>query len=162
MSLCTRVGHALFLNSYVRLPGVRETRGLLWLGNPIDCAALSCLAHSNIRTHVRSIFVLQNSRSAKIAAGSGEIGPVALQADGKEVVTEAYREVTVAAEIARELQLAGLLGGEDSTSLMGSSLNEGTLEAAGFKAFASYRTNRIKYRYVAVLFDELFLLLVAP
>lgn len=59
----------------------------------------------------------------------------------------AYREVTLASEIARELLLAGFLGASEALDIEGLCLDEGLLEAAGFEAFATFRTNREKYRY---------------
>lgn len=60
----------------------------------------------------------------------------------------AYREVTSAWEIARELADAGFLGAPETNVLQGSHLDERVLEAAGFQAFASFRTNREKFRWV--------------
>ncbi|CAM9525562.1 unnamed protein product, partial [Laminaria digitata] len=57
----------------------------------------------------------------------------------------AYREVTLASEIARELLLAGFLGASEALDIEGLCLDEGLLEAAGFEAFATFRTNRKKY-----------------
>lgn len=61
----------------------------------------------------------------------------------------AYREVTAPSEIARELREAGFLGESITHHLQGSRLDKRVLEAAGFEAFASFRTNRLKYRYMA-------------
>ncbi|CAM9204419.1 unnamed protein product, partial [Hapterophycus canaliculatus] len=58
----------------------------------------------------------------------------------------AYREVTVASEIAAELRDAGFLPTPEACILQGSHLNDRALEAAGFEAFASFRTNREKIR----------------
>lgn len=60
----------------------------------------------------------------------------------------AYREVTLASEIARELVLAGFINASEAGDIGGMCLDEGVLEAAGFEAFASFRTNREKYRYI--------------
>lgn len=60
----------------------------------------------------------------------------------------AYKEVTSAWEIARELADAGFLGAPETSVLQGSCLDERVLEAAGFQAFASFRTNREKFRWV--------------
>lgn len=65
--------------------------------------------------------------------------------DGGKGVT-AYKEVTLASEIMRELKLAGFLGAPESHVGSGSSLDESMLKAAGFEVFASFRTNRAKYR----------------
>lgn len=67
----------------------------------------------------------------------------------------AYREFTFAPEIARELTEAGFLGAPDSNRPQGLCLDERVLEAAGFHSFASFRTNREKFRCVAcVLFKN--------
>ena len=63
----------------------------------------------------------------------------------------AYREVTLASEIARELALAGFIGVSGTGDIGEVCLDEGLLEAAGLEAFASFRTNREKYRYTHVL-----------
>lgn len=61
--------------------------------------------------------------------------------------TTAYREITLASEIVRELELAGFLGAfESHGGPIRSLLDESVLKAAGFEAFASFRTNRAKYR----------------
>lgn len=65
-------------------------------------------------------------------------------------MTEAYREVSSAREIAQELRTSGFLGVADSCDGTGESLDEKVLEAAGFEAFASFRTNRKKYRCASV------------
>lgn len=59
----------------------------------------------------------------------------------------AYKEITLASEIARELLVAGFLSASEARNIEGLCLGEGMLEAAGFEAFASFRTNREKYRY---------------
>lgn len=60
----------------------------------------------------------------------------------------AYREVTLASEITRELIKGGFLGASEATILQGSCLDERMLEGAGFQTFASFRTNREKFRCV--------------
>eukprot|EP00904_Undaria_pinnatifida_P010181 jgi/Undpi1/6293/HiC_scaffold_20.g08777.m2 len=57
----------------------------------------------------------------------------------------AYKEITLASEIARELQVAGFLSASEARDIDTLCLDEGVLEAAGFEAFASFRTNREKY-----------------
>ncbi len=73
----------------------------------------------------------------------------------------AYREVTFAPEIAKELTEAGFLGAPDSNGPQGLCLNERVLEAAGFHSFASFRTNRAKFRCVACVSSETTRLLLA-
>ena len=58
----------------------------------------------------------------------------------------AYREVTSAWEIARELADAGFLGAPETKTVRESCLDERVLEAAGFQTFAAFRTNREKFR----------------
>lgn len=58
----------------------------------------------------------------------------------------AYREVTSISEIAKELEAAGFLGASEAGSLP--QLGGSALSAAGFEVFASFRTNRSKYRCV--------------
>lgn len=84
------------------------------------------LTHGTLR-------LLHGNAIAKMRAGDGGQG------------TTAYREVTRASEIAEELTTAGLLGATGGSSIA-SSLDERMLEAAGFEVFASFRTNRTKYR----------------
>ena len=62
----------------------------------------------------------------------------------------AYREITSAREIARELADAGFLGAPETNTSHDTCLDEQVLEAAGFQAFASFRTNREKFRWVRV------------
>lgn len=58
----------------------------------------------------------------------------------------AYREVSSSAEIARELKVAGFVIDPEGSTPSAFSLDERSLDTAGFEAFASFRTNRIKYR----------------
>lgn len=60
----------------------------------------------------------------------------------------AYREITLAWEIVGELADAGFLGAQETNNPRGSCLDERVLKAAGFQAFASFRTNRAKFRWV--------------
>lgn len=70
---------------------------------------------------------------AKMPAGDG----------GQE--TTAYREVTLPSEIVEELTRAGFLRPMASIS-KAFFLDARVLKAAGFEVFASFRTNRTKYR----------------
>ena len=63
----------------------------------------------------------------------------------------AYKEVTLASEIARELMEAGFLGAPETNGSQGTCLDDLVLENAGFHSFASFRTNREKFRCVCVL-----------
>lgn len=63
----------------------------------------------------------------------------------------AYREVTLASEIVRELKVAKFLESSDRDDLRAAWLNEAELEAAGFEVFACFRTNRAKYRCVLLI-----------
>ncbi|CAM9362077.1 unnamed protein product [Ectocarpus fasciculatus] len=80
----------------------------------------------------------------RIRAGRWELKVPA--ADVGEGVT-AYREVTAPSEIARKLREAGFLGESKTHHPQGSRLDKRVLETAGFEAFASFRTNRLKYRW---------------
>lgn len=62
----------------------------------------------------------------------------------------AYREITLASEIAEVLKAAGFLGDE---KVANGEINERMLEGAGFRIFASFRTNRTKYRYADTFYD---------
>lgn len=76
--------------------------------------------------------------SANLQVPAGDMG---------EGVT-AYKEVTLASEIARELMEAGFLGAPETNGSQGPCLDDLVLENAGFHSFASFRTNREKFRCV--------------
>eukprot|EP00752_Nemacystus_decipiens_P010512 g9362.t1 len=79
-------------------------------------------------------------------AGRWELKTPSLAAGDMGEGVTAYREITSAWEIARDLEDAGFLGAPGTNILHGSSLDERRLIAAGFQAFASFRTNREKFR----------------
>eukprot|EP00903_Cladosiphon_okamuranus_P011593 g10903.t1 len=79
-------------------------------------------------------------------AGRWELKIPSLAAGDMGEGVTAYREVTSAWEIAKELADSGFLGAPETNVLQGSRLDERGLEAAGFQAFASFRTNREKFR----------------
>lgn len=78
-------------------------------------------------------------------------------AEGGNGVT-AYREITLASQIAEELKAAGFLGSgvKESAVVSTDEVNERMLEGAGFRMFASFRTNRTKYRYADTFYDGIF------
>ena len=70
-------------------------------------------------------------------------------AEGGGGIITAFKEITHASEIVGELKAAGLLGSqEDKASANGvdEKMLLNLIEAAGFTMFASFRTNRTKYR----------------
>lgn len=89
-----------------------------------------------VHAHASSDLRLVSTSFVQVPAGDG----------GKGVT--AYKEVTLAAEIARELIAAGFLPESEAHNVQGSPLDDGVLEAAKFEVFASFRTNRSKYRCV--------------
>lgn len=89
------------------------------------------------------------SRSAKIPAAWGDRETTATDGQASQTASgaEAYWEVTADGDIAKELKTLEFPGLSDSSSSSGQPLDDRVLEAAGFETFASFRTNRIKYRY---------------
>ena len=112
----------------------------VWATLPSWIIATEDVAVSFARTGSTPSWILCLHQIPSLAAG-----------DMGEGVT-AYREITSAWQIARELTDAGFLGEPETNILQGSCLDERALKDAGFQAFASFRTNREKIRWVPVVF----------
>lgn len=108
----------------------------VWATLPPWIIAAEDVAVSFARTGSTPSWILCLHQIPSLAAG-----------DMGEGVT-AYREITSAWQIARELADAGFLGEPETNILKGSCLDERALKDAGFQAFASFRTNREKIRWV--------------
>ena len=117
---------------------------VLWLSRLLLLQHRSCCRCVRLGLRLRCALCYAQMQGDHSFMASGLVVQMPAGDVGEEAT--AYKEITLASEIARELQVAGFLSASEARDIDTLCLDEGVLEAAGFEAFASFRTNREKYR----------------